>query len=167
MIVSAIVAVSENNVIGKDNRLVWHLPEDIRFFKEKTMGHCVVSGRKNYESIPEKFRPLKGRTNIVVTRQKDYEAPGAIVVHSVEEAIAVAKEKGEKELFIIGGAEIYNQTMEVTDRLYLTRVFHTFEGDAYFPEVPVAEWEQESYILHTKDSRHAYDFAFIVLNRKR
>src|SRR3990172_6612257 len=126
MIISSIVAVSENNVIGKDNTLVWHLPDDIQFFKDKTVGHCVITGRKNYESIPVKFRPLKGRTNIVITRQKNYDAKGAVVVNTIEKAIEVAKKAGEKEVFIIGGAEIYRQTTEMIDKLYLTRIFHTF-----------------------------------------
>ena len=91
--ISIIVAVAENNVIGKNNALVWHLPDDMKYFKEKTKGHCIITGRKNYESIPEKFRPLPGRTNIVVTRQKNYSAPGAIVVGTIEKAIETAKQK--------------------------------------------------------------------------
>ena len=119
MIISSIVAVSENNVIGKDNSLIWHLPADMKFFKEKTTGHCVITGRKNYESIPEKFRPLPNRINIVITRQKEYIAPGAIVVGSLEEAFEKASQTGNDEVFIIGGAEIYKQSMHLTDMLYV------------------------------------------------
>jgi len=167
MIISSIVAVSENNVIGKDNTLVWHLPDDIQFFKDKTAGHCVITGRKNYESIPVKFRPLKGRTNIVITRQKNYDAKGSIVVNTIESAIEQAKKSGEKEVFIIGGAEIYRQTTEMIDKLYLTRIFYTFDGDAFFPGINLDEWVQESYVEHNKDEKHEYPFAFIILNRKK
>ena len=132
MLISIIVAVAENHVIGKDNQLVWHLPDDMKYFIEKTKGHCIITGRKNYESIPEKFRPLKGRTNIVVTRQNNYAAPGAIVVNTIQKAIETAKGQGETECFIIGGADIYKQTIELTDKLYYTKIFHSFEGDAFF-----------------------------------
>src|ERR1035437_7885391 len=107
--ISIIVAVAENNVIGKDNSLIWHLPADMKYFKEKTSGHCVITGRKNYESIPAKFRPLPNRTNIVITRQANFKALGATVVSSIEEAIEKAKQRGDTEIFIIGGAEIYKQ----------------------------------------------------------
>ena len=167
MIISSIVAVAENNVIGKDNKLVWHLPDDIQFFKDKTAGHCVITGRKNYESIPQKFRPLKGRTNIVITRQKNYDAKGAITVNSIEAAVEEAKKTNETEVFIIGGAEIYKQTINRIDKLYLTRIFYSFEGDAFFPGINLDEWEQESFSKHDKDEKHAYPFAFVILNRKK
>src|SRR3954471_6943606 len=117
--ISIIVACSENNVIGANNSLIWHLPADMKFFKEKTTGHCIITGRKNYESIPEKFRPLPNRTNIVITRQSDYSAPGASVVNSLEAALEKAKATGDEEIFIIGGAEIFNQALRYTDRIYL------------------------------------------------
>ena len=137
MIVSIIVAVSENNVIGKDNSLIWHLPADMKFFKEKTTGHCIITGRKNYESIPEKFRPLPNRTNIVITRQKNYIAPGAIVVGSLEEAFEKNLQIGADadEVFIIGGAEIFKQSMHLVDKLYITRIHHNFDGDVFFPDI--------------------------------
>src|ERR1700739_3645683 len=125
MNLSIIVAVAENNVIGKDNALIWHLPADTRFFKEKTSGHVIITGRKNYESIPEKFRPLPDRKNIVITRQKNYHAPGAVVVSSIESALQYVKENHNgEEIFIIGGADIYRQTISICDKIYLTRIHH-------------------------------------------
>ena len=160
MKLSIIVAVAENRVIGKDNKLVWHLPDDMKYFKEKTKGHCIITGRKNYESIPEKFRPLSGRTNIVVTRQKNYVAHGATVVNDISKAIATAKEKGEEECFIIGGADIYKQTIELCDKLYYTKVFHSFDGDAFFPEIDEKKWELQNYLKHETDPKHEFSFAF-------
>ena len=129
MKVSLIVAVSENGVIGKDNDLIWHLPKDMKFFKETTMGYHVIMGRKNFESIPHKFRPLPNRTNIVITRQSDYKAEGCIVVNSVEEALKVAKSHGENEAFIIGGGQIYKLALDanLVDKVYLTKIHHSFE----------------------------------------
>src|ERR1700751_5612320 len=125
MVLSIIVAVAENNVIGKDNTLIWSLPADMKFFKEKTKGHVIITGRKNYESIPEKFRPLPERTNIVITRQLDYNAKGAIVVNSIEEALEYAQTHfATQEVFIIGGAEIYKQTIAGCHKIYLTRIHH-------------------------------------------
>src|SRR3954465_7549819 len=132
MSISLIVAVGSNNAIGKNNTLIWHLPADMKFFKEKTTGHCIITGRKNYESIPEKFRPLPNRTNIVITRQKDYQAPGAIVTDSIEKALELAEKSGDEEIFIIGGAEIFRQCINITDRIYLTKIHHSFEGDVFF-----------------------------------
>src|SRR5437016_4645825 len=122
MIISLIVAVSENNVIGRNNQLPWHLPIDMKFFKEKTMGHCVIMGRKNYDSIPLKYRPLSGRTNIVVTRNRNLKLPEVIVKHSLEEAIDYAREKKETECFIIGGGEIFKDALVRADKIYLTRI---------------------------------------------
>ena len=137
MKVSLIVAVSENYVIGKDNDLIWHLPKDMRFFKETTTGHHVIMGRKNFESIPHKFRPLPNRTNIVITRQLDYKAEGCVVVNSIEEALKVAKRNGDDEAFIIGGGQIYKLAIDagLVDRIYLTKVHHCFDGDTIFPEL--------------------------------
>ncbi len=155
-----IVAVAENNAIGKDNRLLWRLPDDMKFFKEKTEGHCVVTGRRNYESIPEKFRPLPGRTNIVVTRQKDYSAPGAMVVESIDAAIELAKGRGEDQLYIIGGGEIYAQCMGIADEILFTRVHHSFDADTFFPEIG-SEWKEVWSEHHAVDEKHAYSFTFI------
>jgi|SRR6218665_1909286 len=163
--ISIIVAVSENNVIGKDNTLIWHLPADMKFFKEKTSGHCVITGRKNYESIPEKFRPLPNRTNIVITRQKEYLAPGAVVAASLEEAIEKAKAVGDPEIFIIGGAEIYRQSLRYTDKIYLTQIRHTFEGDAFFPELNPAEWKETARTAGVTDDKNKYAYDFVTFEK--
>lgn len=163
--VSIIVALSENNVIGKDNALIWHLPADMRFFKEKTTSHCVITGRKNYESIPLKFRPLPNRTNIIITRQKDYDAPGAIVVSSIESAMEKAKQTGDQEIFIIGGAEIFKQSMHFTDRLYVTQIYHNFEGDVFFPEIKLSEWNEISRVAGVVDEKNKYEHDFIIYEK--
>jgi dihydrofolate reductase len=160
MRISIIVAVSQNGVIGKDNTLIWKLPDDMRFFKQKTMGHCVITGRKNYESIPPKFRPLPGRTNIVLSRDAAYQAEGAIVAHEIAKALDIAKQKGETECFIIGGEKIFDQVMEMTDTLYYTRIFHDFEGDVFFKEPDLAKWKLVSKVPHPADEKHKWAFEF-------
>jgi dihydrofolate reductase len=167
MIISSIAAVAENNVIGRNNRLIWRLPYDMNYFKEITEGHCVITGRKNYESIPEKFRPLINRTNIVVTRQLNYSAPGAIIAHSIEEALSIARNKAEAEVFIIGGAEIYLQTMSLADKLYITEVHHQFEGDAFFPTIDKTTWKEISRTPMPADDKHKYAYTFCVRARTR
>lgn len=163
--ISLIVATGDNNVIGRDNALIWHLPADMKFFKEKTSGHCIITGRKNYESIPEKFRPLPNRTNIVITRQADYKAPGAIVVNSLEDALKKAKECDEKEIFIIGGAEIFRQSLPITDRIYLTEIHHFFEGDVFFPQLNPGEWKETSRIHGPYDEKNKYKHDYVVLEK--
>ena len=165
MIISSIAAVAQNNVIGKNNQLIWRLPADMKYFKDITEGHCVITGRKNYESIPEKFRPLVNRTNIVVTRQHNYSAPGAIVVNSIEEAIDTARKKGETEVFIIGGAEIYRQTMSIANKLYITEVHDCFEGDALFPDIDTSKWKETSRQAMPADEKHKYAYSFCVLEK--
>ena len=166
MKVLLIVAASENGVIGKDNDLIWHLPNDMRFFKETTLNHHVIMGRKNFESIPHKYRPLPNRTNIVITRQTDYKADGCIVVNSVEAALEIAKENGDKEPFIIGGGQIYKLALEanLVDRIYLTKVHHTFDGDTFFPELN-NKWKEVNKTVNKADEKHAYDYDFITLER--
>src|SRR5688572_16262883 len=140
MKISAVVAASENNAIGLKGNLLWHLPKDMKYFKEVTYGHHVLMGRKSYESIPEKFRPLDGRVNIIVTRQNNFKAEGCQVVASLEDGIQFAKDNGEDELMILGGGEIYKQALSKTDKVYLTRVYHSFEeADTFFPELPETE----------------------------
>jgi dihydrofolate reductase len=160
MKISIIVAVAENGVIGKDNRLIWHMPADMRFFREKTMGHCVITGRKNYESIPEKFRPLPGRTNIVITRDNQYKAPNAIVVHSIEEALAYARKQNETECFIIGGANVFEQVMHVTDTIYYTKIFHSFEGDVHFPFPDEQTWALVKSETFEANEKNPHPYAF-------
>jgi dihydrofolate reductase len=166
MVISLIAALSKNRVIGKNNDLPWHLPDDMKYFMNTTKAHHVIMGRKNYESIPEKFRPLPNRTNIVVTRQKEYRAPQCILVNKLEDGIALAKDAGDKELFIIGGAEIYALGLKYATRLYLTEIDSTIEGDTYFPEVNPTEWKEISRVPHGKDERHAHRFDFVVYEKK-
>ena len=136
MIVSLIVAASENGVIGKDNDLIWYLPKDMKFFKDTTLGHHVIMGRKNFESIPHKYSPLPNRTNVVITRQTDYADERCVVVNSVEAALQIAKENGDIEPFIIGGGQIYKLALKanLVDKIYLTKIHHSYEGDTFFPE---------------------------------
>ena len=166
MKVSLIVAAAKNGVIGKNNNLIWHLPKDMRFFKETTLNHHVIMGRKNFESIPHKYRPLPNRTNIVITRQTNYKADGSVVVNSVEAALEIAKENGDKEPFIIGGGQIYKLALEanLVDRIYLTKVHHTFDGDTFFPELN-NKWKEVNKTVNKADEKHAYDYDFITLER--
>ncbi len=131
MIISLIAAMGKNRVIGKDNQMMWHLPLEYKHFKETTMGHCIITGRKNFEATG---RPLPGRTNIVVTRSKDFQAQGVVVVHSLDEALNHAKTLGETEAFVIGGGQIYSQALSYADKIYLTEVDYNEEGDVYFPD---------------------------------
>jgi len=167
MKVSLIVAVSENGVIGKDNDLIWHLPKDMKFFKETTQGHHVIMGRKNFESIPHKFRPLPNRTNVIITRQSDYKAEGCLVVNSLEESIEIAKQNGDTEPFIIGGGQIYKIALEqnLVDRIYLTRIHHAFEGDTFFPELN-SDWEEVKREDCYADEKNKHNYSFIVLEKK-
>ncbi len=166
MTISLIAALTKNQVIGKNNDLPWHLPDDMKYFMQTTKAHHVIMGRKNYESIPEKFRPLPNRTNIVVTRQKDFSAPGCKTVNTLEEGIAIAKAAGEKELFIIGGSEIYVLGMPYADQLYLTEIDTTLQGDTYFPPVNKDEWQEQSRTHHDADARHVFAFDFVVYKKK-
>ena len=185
MIISLIAAVAENNVIGKDNNLPWHLPTDMKYFRDTTMGHCVIMGRKNYDSIPLKYRPLDGRINIVVTRQKDFKADGCIVVNSVEEALKEAEApsntpnggelagvlsplRGDKEgleVFIIGGADIYKQTIDIADKVYYTKIHHSFEGDAFFPMIDKNKWKLISKKDIDADAKNKFPFSFCVYEK--
>lgn len=167
MIVSAIAAVADNGTIGIGGDLPWHLPNDLKYFMETTRGHHVITGRKNYESIPEKFRPLKDRVNIVVTRNEDYEAPGAFVMGSLEEALAKSEAAGEQETFIIGGGQIYNEAFsaQLVHRIYLTLVHADVAGDTHFPMIDPADWTEVSRSYHPADDRHAHGFSFVVLER--
>ena len=168
MKVSLIVAVAENGVIGKDNDLVWHLPKDIRFFKETTMGHYVIMGRKNFESIPHKYRPLPNRINIVITRQSEYNAEGCIIVDSVEAALKIAKNNGDIEPFIIGGGQIYKIALEenLVDKIYLTKVHHSFDGDTFFPELS-SDWKETNKTENKADEKHKYNYDFITLEKNQ
>lgn len=160
-LVSAIVAAAENNAIGKDNQLLWHLPNDLRFFKRTTTGHPVIMGRKTYESVG---KPLPNRRNIIITRQAGYAVEGAEVVHSLTEALEGCS--GEAEVFVVGGAEIYDQALPVIDRIYLTRVHAVLSADSFFPELDEREWLLVSAENHPVDNRHAYSYTFRIYERR-
>ncbi len=166
MIVSMIAAMGENRVIGKDNDIPWHLPDDFKYFKETTRGHHVIMGRKNWESLQQQFQPLPGRPNIVITRNNEYQANGATVVSSLEEALAMARQTNEVEAFIIGGGEIYRMGLSLCDRIYLTEIDGTFEGQVTFPEFSSDEWVETSRSHHPKDGRHNYAFDFVIYEKK-
>jgi dihydrofolate reductase len=161
MILSLIAAIGKNNELGKDNKLLWDLPADMRHFRETTSGHPVVMGRKTFESIG---RPLPKRRNIVITRDSSYSREGIEVVHSIEEAIALFKEIPE-EVFIIGGAEIYKQSLPFANRLYITRVESNFDADAFFPEIG-PEWQETFRDDHISDESHAFPYSFLIYEKK-
>ena len=164
MIISLVVAASENNAIGKDNKLLWKLPNDLKFLKNVTWGLPVAMGRKSFESID--CNPLKGRLNIVITRQKDYEAPGAVVVSSLKDAIFVAQEHDFKELMILGGGEIYKEAMSKADKIYITRVHAVFnDADTFFPEIDTNKWIRTSKQDFPADEKHAYPYSFELWER--
>ena len=161
--ISLIVAASENNAIGKANAMLWHLPEDLKFFKNTTWGMPVIMGRKTFEAVG---KPLPGRTNIIVTSNRDWSAENTITTTSIEEAIEAAKDTNAKEIFITGGGEIYKQTLPIADKVYLTRVHTTIDGDAFFPEMDVDLWET-IFEKHVKaDEKNKFDMTFETWKRK-
>ncbi len=154
--------MSENDVIGKDNDLIWQLRNDLKRFKALTSGHCIIMGRKTFESFP---KPLPNRTHIVITRQQNYNVPeGVIVVNSLEAAIEQAKD--DENPFIIGGGEIYKQALAVVDTIEFTRVHHTFEGDTFFPLIREDIWEETGRVYNKKDDLHEFDFSYITYKRR-
>lgn len=165
MTISMIAAMSKNRVIGKNNDLPWHLPDDFKFFKDKTRGHHVIMGRKNYESLPPKFRPLPDRVNIVLTRQPDFHAEGCIIVDNLGDAIEIARKSSDAEPFIIGGGEIYRQGIALANRIYLTEIDAEIEGDTYFPELDHSIWKEVFRIPHPADDRHAFRFDFVTYEK--
>lgn len=162
MIISIITAMDENRLIGKENGLPWHLPADLQFFKKMTLGKPIVMGRKTFESIG---RPLPGRKNIVLTRNPDYIENGCEVVTSLDEAVSVAGDV--EELVIIGGANLYQQTLPVADRLYVTQIHGKFEGDAWFPEVDNSQWTEVWREDHQADEKNSVDYSFTQLNKNK
>ena len=163
MIISTIVAVGHNNAIGVDNDLPWHMPADLKFFKETTFGFNVLMGRKSFDSVG---RPLPGRTNIVVTRNKDFYHSGVITVNSIEEGILYAKENDQKELFIIGGSNIYAQTQHLWNKLYLTRIdVEVPNATAFFPEVDLSQWQHAWEKKHLADDKNKFDYTFNLYTR--
>lgn len=158
--ISIVVAISENNAIGKDNQLLWHLPADLKHFKEITSGHTIIMGRKTYDSIG---RPLPNRRNIVITRSTDLQIPNVEVVNSLDAAISLCE--GENEVFIIGGAEIYKHAIQFADRIYLTTVHQTYEADAYFPVLDKNEWKEVDKEFHSTDEKNSVAYTFSTLER--
>jgi dihydrofolate reductase len=158
---SIIVAISENNAIGRDNQLLWHLPADLKHFKNITSGHPIIMGRKTYDSIG---RPLPNRRNIIITRQTDLNIPGTEVVNSIEDAISLCSD--EKEVFIIGGAEIYKSALSMSNRIYLTTVHQEFKADAFFPTLDKNEWLETAQEYHDADEKNAVAYTFSILDRK-
>jgi len=154
--VTLIAAASENNIIGKDNKLIWRLSDDLKHFKELTKGHFVIMGRKTFESMP---KALPNRTNVIITRKTDYKAENAIVVNSLEKALKVAE--SDNQPFVIGGGEIYKLSMEIADRIELTRVHTSIEGDTSFPEIDLEKWQEVKNEKRFKNEKNEYDFSFL------
>lgn len=159
--ITMIAAAAENNALGKDNDLVWHLPDDFKRFKALTTGHYILMGRKTFESFP---KLLPNRTHVVITRQKDYCPEGCIVTDSLEKAIEIAG--NDPQPFIIGGGEIYKQGMDKADLIELTRVHGEFDADTFFPEIDEDEWELIAEEYHPADDRHNYAFSYLTYKRK-
>ena len=160
MKVSIVVAAAENNTIGKNNQLLWHLPDDLKHFKNITTGGTIIMGRKTFESIG---KPLPNRISIVITTQKNYDAKGAIVVSSL--AVALEKCKNKEEVFIIGGGEIYKHSLPVVDCIYLTKVHQNFDGDTFFPVLNAGEWKVITEVKHAADDKNLFDYTFFKLER--
>ena len=160
---SLIVAASTNNAIGKQNNMLWHLPEDLKFFKNTTWGMPVVMGRKTFEAVG---KPLPGRTNIIVTTNQNWSAKNTIATRSIEDAITVANETNAKEIFITGGGEIYKQTLPIADKVYLTRVHTVIDGDAFFPEMDLNTWEVIFEKQVKADEKNKFDMTFQTWIRK-
>ena len=157
-----IAAVAENNALGKNNDLLWHLPKDFKRFKEITSGHHIIMGRKTFEIFP---KPLPNRTHIIITRQKEYFCDGCIVVQDLEKAIAVCPKN--EDIFVIGGGEIYSQSIHLADQLDITRVHHSFDADVYFPEIDPEIWELTLEVFNPKDEKHLYDYTFQTFVRRK
>lgn len=163
IILSQVVAVGENNVIGKDNKLLWHLPNDLKFFKNITWAMPVIMGRKTFESMG---KPLPGRTNIVITRNKDWQAEGILTAASLDQAVELAAGLDAREAYIIGGGQIYEQAMPFTDRIYLTLVHTSPEGDTYYPGIDKSSYQMVSELNFDQDEKHPFSYSFQVWDRR-
>ncbi|KKX49093.1 MULTISPECIES: dihydrofolate reductase [Sphingobacterium] len=159
--ITLIVAATENNVIGKGNKMPWHLPNDLKYFKKNTLEHSVVMGRKTFESLG---KPLPDRRNIILTRDMTAKSDDVDIANSFQEVLNYCRD--EREIFVIGGGEIFKQTLPFADKILLTRLHTTIDGDAYFPELPTHDWILESEDKHEKDEKHAFDYSFQVYVRK-
>lgn len=163
MIVSAIAAMAQNRVIGYENRIPWYLPADLKYFKRTTLNHHIIMGRKSFQSIG---KPLPKRTNVVITRDPFFVASNVLIARSIEGALEIAYDNGEEEAFIIGGGQIYEQSRQYWDRLYLTVVDIEVKGDVYFPAIEEDEWRLVSEERHAADERNEYSYAFQVYERR-
>jgi dihydrofolate reductase len=162
MTLTLIAAAAENNALGKDNQMIWHLPDDFKRFKQLTSGHYIIMGRKTFESLPG---ILPNRTHVIITRQPDFKAEGCIIVNSLDEALAASPQ--DDEAFVIGGGEIYKQSIDRADKIELTRVYGTSpDADAFFPEIDPEKWTLAEEVFHPKDNRHKYDMAFQTYLKK-
>jgi dihydrofolate reductase len=162
-VLKILVAFDENRVIGKNNTLIWHLPADLKRFKTITTGHVIIMGRKTFESIG---KPLPNRTSIVISRQADLQIEGAIIAHSVEEAILKAKSITREDIYIVGGAEIYALSLPLADQILVTQLHDIFEGDAYFPEIPAEIFEITEKERGITDEKNAYQYSYLTYTRK-
>lgn len=158
-----VVAAAQNNAIGKGNQMPWHLPNDFKFFKNTTWGMPVVMGRKTFESMG---KPLAGRTNIVITRQTDWHPEGVVVVHSLPEALAEARQLAVKKVYVVGGGDLYRQTLPLADTVFLTRVQTVIDGDTFFPALAESDWQLDWEISFPADAKHAYAYLFQEWTRK-
>jgi len=159
--ISIIAAVAENNALGKDNQLIWHLPADLKRFKKVTLNHHIIMGRKTFESLG---KPLPNRTSIIITRNKNYQVEGCIVVNSLEQALEAAKT--DENPYILGGAEIYKQALNIADELDLTFVHHKFEADAFFPKIDISVWKETSREDFKADEKNKYDYSFVKFEKR-
>lgn len=159
--ITIIAAISENNALGKDNQLLWHLPDDFKRFKKVTSGHHVIMGRKTFESLGKKALPR--RTNIVITRQKSYNASCIVLADSFKKALQISQT--DSNPYILGGGTIYKEAINIADRLDITIVHHTFEADTFFPDIDLKIWKEVSREFHSKDDKHKYDFSFVMYER--
>lgn len=165
--ISLIVAATKNRMIGEKGDFAWHLPNDFKRFRRLTLGHPVIMGRGTYDHLMQRIgKILPDRPNVVVTRNRQFVAPGATVVHAIDEALQVAK-ADRQEVFVIGGEQLFASTLPLADRIYLTEVDTHMNGDAFFPKINPAQWREISREPHQKDSRHAYNYTFITLDRVR
>ncbi len=159
--ITIIAAVAENNALGKNNDLLWHLPKDFKRFKEVTSGHYIIMGRKTFESFP---KPLPNRTHVIISRQKNYSFENCLVAESLEKAIAICPKN--EDIFIIGGGEIYKQSINLVDKLDITKVHENFDATVFFPVIDLDIWKLESEEFHEKDDKHEHDFSFQTFIRK-
>lgn len=161
MRISIIAAMAANRAIGLENRLPWHLPDDLKRFKALTMDHHIVMGRKTYDSIG---KPLPGRSTVIVTRNVDYAVPGCIAVNSIDAALTVSY--GDEEVFFVGGADLYRQALPIANRLYLTEIQRVFDGDAFFPEYDTSQWRETSRERHRTEDDKGFEYHYVIYDRK-